>query len=194
MFLNGEARGAEAEGRTRRRAQFETVCKVWRAAAAAGVRFPLDFCPGGCTPMEYFEDRPEREPAAAFTRCHKRFDARTEEGAEVEVEIAVMMACASAEEYYKLGRRRVWVCSSVDGEGTSSPRDSLGSSAEQPNERSRRGSMASSAEVPDGRAAEVPDGRAAEAVDGPDDTMAAETRSTSGRIVSFYISNWPGQC
>lgn len=190
VFLNGEGRTSkfvdwkpEAPLGSRRSAQFAAVKMIWRKCVEEGYAFPLDFCPGGATPMEYF--RPSPQPGSGgvdiktvFRRCHKRFDARTAEGVEIRNEISIMFAFKRPEEYYALGRSAVWECCSVqdDVEESDVMMQNPGDSEE------------SSVVVPESHPISAPlemDGQERE----EEDEGYQTTRSAAGRIVSSHTNS-----
>jgi hypothetical protein len=106
----------------RKMLQYITIKKIWKMCTDSGFQFPLDFCPGGTTPMAYFRSRSEdldfSNPKTLFLRSHTRFDRRTIEGLEVENEVETMLSNYNTpQEYYKqhpcsLGNV-VWECRSI---------------------------------------------------------------------------------
>jgi hypothetical protein len=107
--------------------QFTTVKKIWKMCLDSGYQFPLDFCPGGMTPMAYFrcmaelrrQDLDFGNPKTLFLRSRTRFDRRTIEGLEVENEIQMMLSnYDTPQEYYKQHpyslTNVIWECHSIE--------------------------------------------------------------------------------
>lgn len=110
----------------RKMLQFNTVKQIWKICGSANIPFPLDFCPRGTTPMEFFKvvARPRTRddflnPKILFSRSHNiRFPRHTPEGSQIESQIEKMLNCDTPHDYYErypqlLCGRSLWDCQSI---------------------------------------------------------------------------------
>lgn len=76
--------------------QFRRLKEIWQHCADGQIKFPVDICPGGMTPMMYF-----RLGGSVAVDATALLGSRTcAMGPQVLDEIAVMMAYETPEEYY----------------------------------------------------------------------------------------------
>ncbi|KAI5856430.1 hypothetical protein BZA05DRAFT_463628 [Tricharina praecox] len=79
----------------RKRNQFQRLKEIWQHCIDNQIEFPVDICPGGMTPMEYFQLAGGGGAAALLGRSRSRVISP-----QMLDEIAVMMAYETPEEYY----------------------------------------------------------------------------------------------